>query len=271
MPPLQAPGRHPPWRRWSAGLRWCPGRLGAAVRDWVGGPSQPAPGARRLRRVPSRPTRPGATPPGTGAAVIRGPNRRVHLGETTARAGAGYSPTSSMTSIPSSAPRRRTCLRRAVWPLLVVAETAGGQHPPGRHLAAGMVSACPYSGAYPTGYGRYLKNTEGVPEEMFDLLQAPFHPLPAVRDGGDPEVLQLRPGHPDGAAAGHLGQAWPLHDEEAEAGYYARDPGHRGALRDHRRTRSLSTATPSRSTAAPGWWSTCPAAGWRSNTAGRCR
>ena len=35
-----------------------------------------------------------------------------------------------------------------------------------------MVSACAYSGAYPTGYGRYTKNTEGVPEEMFDRVQA---------------------------------------------------------------------------------------------------
>ena len=35
-----------------------------------------------------------------------------------------------------------------------------------------MVSACAFSGAYPTGYGRYGKNTEGVPDEMFEVAQA---------------------------------------------------------------------------------------------------
>ena len=35
-----------------------------------------------------------------------------------------------------------------------------------------MVSACAFSGAYPTGYGRHGKNTEGVPEELFDRQQA---------------------------------------------------------------------------------------------------
>ena len=47
----------------------------------------------------------------------------------------------------------------------------GNTHP-GATSPLGMVSACAYSGAYPTGYGRYAKNTEGVPEEMFDRLQA---------------------------------------------------------------------------------------------------
>ena len=36
----------------------------------------------------------------------------------------------------------------------------------------GMVSACAYTGGYPTGYGWYMKSTEGVPEELFDRLQA---------------------------------------------------------------------------------------------------
>src|SRR6185312_17446884 len=45
----------------------------------------------------------------------------------------------------------------------------GNTHP-GATSPLGMVSACAYSGAYPTGYGLYSKNTEGLPEEMFDRL-----------------------------------------------------------------------------------------------------
>ena len=45
----------------------------------------------------------------------------------------------------------------------------GNTHP-GATSPLGMVSTCAYSGAYPTGYGRYAKNTEGVPEEMFGQL-----------------------------------------------------------------------------------------------------
>src|SRR5204863_9820260 len=47
----------------------------------------------------------------------------------------------------------------------------GNTHP-GATSPLGMVSACAFSGAYPTGYGRYTKSTEGVPEEMFDRPQA---------------------------------------------------------------------------------------------------
>ncbi len=35
-----------------------------------------------------------------------------------------------------------------------------------------MVSACAYSGAYPTGYGLYRKGTEGMPEEVFETKGA---------------------------------------------------------------------------------------------------
>ena len=38
----------------------------------------------------------------------------------------------------------------------------GNTHP-GATFPFGMVSACAYSGGYPTGYGRYQLNTEGVP------------------------------------------------------------------------------------------------------------
>ena len=43
----------------------------------------------------------------------------------------------------------------------------GNTHP-GATFPFGMVSACSYSGAYPTGYGLYELNTEGVPPRMYE-------------------------------------------------------------------------------------------------------
>ena len=43
----------------------------------------------------------------------------------------------------------------------------GNTHP-GATFPLGMVSACAYSGAYPTGYGRYDLSTEGVPAPIHD-------------------------------------------------------------------------------------------------------
>ena len=47
----------------------------------------------------------------------------------------------------------------------------GNTHPGACH-PFGMVSACAYSGAYPTGYGVYDLGTEGVPTRRLDHLQA---------------------------------------------------------------------------------------------------
>lgn len=43
----------------------------------------------------------------------------------------------------------------------------GNTHPGATH-PFGMVSACAYSGAYPTGYGTYVLNTAGRPATMYD-------------------------------------------------------------------------------------------------------
>jgi len=43
----------------------------------------------------------------------------------------------------------------------------GNTHP-GATLPFGMVSACAYSGGYPTGYGRWGKCTEGLPPEIYE-------------------------------------------------------------------------------------------------------
>ncbi len=85
-----------------------------------------------------------------------------------------------------------------------------------------MVSACAYSGAYPTGYGRYTKNTEGVPEEMFDQLQASgFTHFQQSGTGAIRKYYNYVRVTPMVQPLDELGQAWPLTDEVAEAGYYA--------------------------------------------------
>ncbi len=85
-----------------------------------------------------------------------------------------------------------------------------------------MVSACAYSGAYPTGYGRYSKNTEGVPEPMFDQLQASgFTHFQQSGTGAIRKYYNYVRVTPMVQPLDALGQAWPLRDEVAEAGYYA--------------------------------------------------
>lgn len=55
----------------------------------------------------------------------------------------------------------------------------GNTHP-GATLPFGMVSACAYSGGYPTGYGRWGKCLEGMPPELFEANRCMgfthFHP-----------------------------------------------------------------------------------------------
>ncbi|MDR7278370.1 putative alpha-1,2-mannosidase [Catenuloplanes atrovinosus] len=85
-----------------------------------------------------------------------------------------------------------------------------------------MVSACAYSGAYPTGYGRYAKNTEGVPEEMFDRMQASgFTHFQQSGTGAIRKYYNYVRVTPMVQPLDDLGQSWPLHDETAEPGYYA--------------------------------------------------
>ncbi|MFC0527673.1 glycoside hydrolase domain-containing protein [Phytohabitans kaempferiae] len=97
----------------------------------------------------------------------------------------------------------------------------GNTHP-GATSPLGMVSACAYSGAYPTGYGRYTKNTEGVPEEMFDRLQASgFTHFQQSGTGAIRKYYNYVRVTPMVQPLDVLGQAWPLHDEVAEPGYYA--------------------------------------------------
>ncbi|MFI5838641.1 glycoside hydrolase domain-containing protein [Catenuloplanes sp. NPDC051500] len=97
----------------------------------------------------------------------------------------------------------------------------GNTHP-GATSPLGMVSACAYSGAYPTGYGTYAKNTEGVPEQMFDRMQASgFTHFQQSGTGAIRKYYNYVRVTPMVQPLDDLGQAWPLHDETAEPGFYA--------------------------------------------------
>ncbi|SDI07475.1 Putative alpha-1,2-mannosidase [Actinokineospora alba] len=103
----------------------------------------------------------------------------------------------------------------------------GNTHP-GAVSPLGMVSACAYSGAYPTGYGLYTKNTEGLPDQMFDHPQASgFTHFQQSGTGAIRKYYNYVRVTPMVQPLDTLGQSWPLHDETAEAGYYAAtlDPG----------------------------------------------
>jgi predicted alpha-1,2-mannosidase len=103
----------------------------------------------------------------------------------------------------------------------------GNTHP-GATSPLGMVSACAYSGAYPTGYGRYAKNTEGRPTEIFDQAQASgFTHFQQSGTGAIRKYYNYVKVTPMIQPLDNLGDAWPLHEETARAGYYAAtlDPG----------------------------------------------
>ena len=85
-----------------------------------------------------------------------------------------------------------------------------------------MVSACAYSGAYPTGYGRYGKNTEGVPAAMFEQMRASgFTHFQQSGTGAIRKYYNYVRVTPMVQPLDDLGEAWPIHDEVASPGYYA--------------------------------------------------
>ena len=97
----------------------------------------------------------------------------------------------------------------------------GNTHP-GATSPLGMVSACAFSGAYPTGYGRYSKNTEGVPDEMFEVAQASgFTHFQQSGTGAIRKYYNYVRVTPMVGPLDDLGQSWTLNDETASPGYYA--------------------------------------------------
>lgn len=97
----------------------------------------------------------------------------------------------------------------------------GNTHPGACH-PLGMVSACAYSGAYPTGYGRYDISTEGVPTALVDAQVASG--VTHFQQSGTGAIrkyynyLRVTPMLEPLDA---LGRTWDLVDEVASPGYYA--------------------------------------------------
>jgi len=97
----------------------------------------------------------------------------------------------------------------------------GNTHPGATH-PFGMVSACPYSGAYPTGYGLYDFNTEGVPDLLYDRpVASGFTHFQQSGTGAIRKYYNYFRVTPMLGPLDDLGTTWDLLDEVAEPGYYA--------------------------------------------------
>lgn len=97
----------------------------------------------------------------------------------------------------------------------------GNTHP-GATAPFGMVSACAYSGAYPTGYGMYRMSTEGVPPRLYDQLQASgFTHFQQSGTGAIRKYYNYFRVTPMLDPLDFLDTLWALQDEVAEPGYYA--------------------------------------------------
>ena len=96
----------------------------------------------------------------------------------------------------------------------------GNTHP-GATYPLGMVSACAYSGAYPTGYGRYDLGTEGLPTELYDRQVASgFTHFQQSGTGAIRKYYNYFRVTPMLQPLDDLGQLWDVVDERAEPGYY---------------------------------------------------
>ncbi|MBD5787323.1 glycoside hydrolase family 92 protein [Cellulosimicrobium terreum] len=100
----------------------------------------------------------------------------------------------------------------------------GNTHPGACH-PLGMVSACAYSGAYPTGYGRYDISTEGVPSvldpEGTGMVASGFTHFQQSGTGAIRKYYNYVRVTPMLEPLDALGGTWPLDAEEASPGYYA--------------------------------------------------
>ncbi|MBA8794457.1 putative alpha-1,2-mannosidase [Friedmanniella endophytica] len=97
----------------------------------------------------------------------------------------------------------------------------GNTHP-GATAPFGMVSACAYSGAYPTGYGLYQLNTEGVPLTLHDRYVASgFTHFQQSGTGAIRKYYNYFRVTPMLTSLDDLGTEWELVEEQAEPGWYA--------------------------------------------------
>ncbi|WP_114559720.1 glycoside hydrolase domain-containing protein [Desertihabitans aurantiacus] len=97
----------------------------------------------------------------------------------------------------------------------------GNTHPGATH-PFGMVSVCPYSGAYPTGYGRYDFNTEGVPRTVHDeIVASGFTHFQQSGTGAIRKYYNYFRVTPMLEPLDALGTTWPVRDEVARPGFWA--------------------------------------------------
>jgi putative alpha-1,2-mannosidase len=97
----------------------------------------------------------------------------------------------------------------------------GNTHP-GATSPFGMVSACAYSGAYPTGYGVHDMNTEGVPTRLLERHQASgFTHFQQSGTGAIRKYYNYFRVTPMLDPLDLLDERWDLLDEVASPGYYA--------------------------------------------------
>jgi putative alpha-1,2-mannosidase len=97
----------------------------------------------------------------------------------------------------------------------------GNTHP-GATYPLGMVSACAYSGAYPTGYGVYDLSTEGLPPVLHDRQVASgFTHFQQSGTGAIRKYYNYFRVTPMVEPLDELGRNWELRDEAAAPGWYS--------------------------------------------------
>jgi predicted alpha-1,2-mannosidase len=97
----------------------------------------------------------------------------------------------------------------------------GNTHP-GATFPLGMVSACAYSGGYPTGYGRYDLSLEGVPSTIHDdQLASGFTHFQQSGTGAIRKYYNYFRVTPMVEPLDVLGRTWRITDEMAEPGFYS--------------------------------------------------
>jgi putative alpha-1,2-mannosidase len=107
----------------------------------------------------------------------------------------------------------------ATW-FFIKAQT--GNTYPGACAPFGMVSVCPYSGAYPTGYGKNAPNTHAAPPKRFDeFVASGFTHLQQSGTGAIETYYNYVRVTPLTGGLAVLGERWLLEDEAASPGYYA--------------------------------------------------
>ncbi|CAN5321683.1 hypothetical protein BH09ACT6_BH09ACT6_03170 [soil metagenome] len=97
----------------------------------------------------------------------------------------------------------------------------GNTHP-GATYPLGMVSACAYSGAYPTGYGQYDLALEGVPSSIHDhRLASGFTHFQQSGTGAIRKYYNYFRVSPMLEPLDALGRTWDITEEHAEPGWYS--------------------------------------------------